>query len=426
MLHPQEPQVFKNGHLTPPTKWVIAIQSILVALATCFVCWRMYARISLKKRIAADDIFIVLGLGLAIGRAVAASLSSQIGWASRMGPQEQYQVAFYQRYFERRLWYALSAMFTRLGVLTYYLRLFPTALRGLRIGSWVLIIGTFMQCLQLVLTLAILCSDIDDLYRGALNEYHNPRCSNAREFTYSGALVDAVLDALIYALPIPYIWGLRQIRLGQRVGLAIIFGIGLIACVFALLQIPFIIANYRTDAEGQQWFGSEVSLFIAIELALGLVASSLPDLRGLIARSWPNMMGPFRHAVESSEPSVESNRRSAGQNAPPTIGGHVQANVEERRRGIPGAAAMASRRKVPDWLRSTLASSVMRDTVGRSPQTTAEVASQVRIDVEGAGDHIDLEEGRQKRSKERVTAISEAAVNRISLSSSSSSSQKPK
>ena len=81
----------------------------------------------------------------------------------------------------------------------------------------------FVTCAK-VLTLH---SDIDDLYRGDLASFRNPKCAFNAPFTYSGAIGDAVIDAAIYILPIPYIWGLRQIRLEQRIGLVLVFGMGL-------------------------------------------------------------------------------------------------------------------------------------------------------------------------------------------------------
>jgi hypothetical protein len=304
---------------------------------------------------------IVIGLGLAIARAVVACLSSQSGWASRAGPQAKYQIPYYTHYFERRLFYAIGAFFIRSGVLTYYLRLFPRALQRLRLSSWILLCLSFLQFLQLTIVLAVFCDNISDLYHGDIDHYHNARCSDAYAFTYSGAIGDAAIDAMIYVLPIPYVWGLRKLRLDQRLGLVFVFGVGIIACFFALLQIPFIILNYRHNpVTGQSWFGSEVSLFIGIELALGLIAASLPDLRGLIARTIPGFMAAFRHTDESSrtysatksrEAPDEARRGSKSQNAPVggvSTGGRVRLGGER--------VGWSKKVQKPDWLRSDLGS----------------------------------------------------------------------
>jgi hypothetical protein len=364
-------ELFPDGHWKKPSATIIGLQSTFAAVATLCVALRFYARISLKRRLAVDDFCIVIGLGFAIARAVIASLSSQSGWASRTGPQAKYQIPYYTHYFERRLFYALGAFFIRSGVLTYYLRLFPRALRRLRCSSWVLLFLSFLQFLQLTVVLAVYCNDIADLYHGDINKYHNAKCSDAYAFTYSGAIGDAAIDAMIYVLPIPYVWGLRKLRLDQRLGLVFVFGVGIIACVFALLQIPFIIKNYRHNpATGQSWFGSQVSLFIGLELALGLIAASLPDLRGLIARILPGFMAAFRHTDESSRTYSNTNShelpghgRQNGDSAhTPTGGVPIGRGVRFGGEGV----GWSKKVKKPDWLRSD------RGSLWRDSPTTSE------------------------------------------------------
>lgn len=380
-------ELFPNGRWQKPSAVLVSLQIVFISIATICVIFRLYARISLKRRIAVDDIFIVIGLSLAIARAVIASLSSQSGWASRAGPKADYQIPYYTHYFERRLLYALSAFFIRAGVLTYYLRLFPTALVRLRQSSWVFLALSLAQMLQLVIMLAYFCNDLEDLYRGNIIGYSNPRCSNAYAFTYSGAIGDAAIDFMIYMLPIPYVWGLRRLRLDQRIGLVFVFGVGIIACVFALLQIPFIIRNYRYNPDTKEsWFGSQVSLFIATELALGLVAASLPDLRGLIARSVPGFMGAFRHTDDSSsgpsEPQRQSGSNALSDNEPPAvvlIGGGIRMVGE----GM-GWSGAGRKIKKPDWLRSNH-ESLFRD----SPPSTVMTRSRrdessERVEIRGA------------------------------------------
>lgn len=380
------PELFPDGRWQSPSAVLVSLQIVFISIATICVTLRLYARISLKRRIAVDDIFIVIGLSLAIARAVVASLSSQAGLANRSGPEEDYQIPYYTHYFERRLFYALSAFFIRAGVLVYYLRLFPNALVRLRQSSWVLLALSMAQMLQLVIVLAYFCNDLEDLYRGNIIGYSNPRCSNAYAFTYSGAIGDAAIDFMIYILPIPYVWGLRRLRLDQRIGLVFVFGVGIIACVFALLQIPFIIRNYRHDpVTKQSYFGSQVSLFIAIELALGLVAASLPDIRGLIARNVPGFMGAFRHTDDSSSgpsnPRRESGSNPLGENEPHvvvSIGGGVRIGGERV-----GWTGMGRKIRRPDWLRSNH-DSLFRDSPTSTMMTrTRRDGSSERVEIRG-------------------------------------------
>jgi hypothetical protein len=202
-------ELFPDGHWQKPSVMLVSLQIIFIGVAIICVAFRLYARVSLERRVAVDGIFIVIGLSLVIARAVVACLSSQSGWASRAGPEAGYQIPYYIHYFERRLLYALSAFFIRAGVLTYYLRLFPSALIRLRQSNWFLLAISLAQMLQLIIMLAYFCNDIRDLYHGNTIDYSNPKCSNAYAFTYSAAIGDAVIDFMIYVLPILYVWGLR-------------------------------------------------------------------------------------------------------------------------------------------------------------------------------------------------------------------------
>lgn len=379
-------ELFPEGRWKKPSAPLVSLQIVFISIATICVGFRLYARVSLKRRIAVDDIFIVIGLSLAIARAVVASLSSQSGWATRAGPEADYQIPYYTHYFERRLLYALSAFFIRAGVLTFYLRLFPSALVRLRQSSWILLALSLAQMLQLVLVLACFCSDLRALYRGNIIGYSNPRCSNAYAFTYSGAIGDAAIDFLIYVLPIPYVWGLRRLRLDQRIGLVFVFGVGIIACLFALLQIPFIIKNYRyNETTKESWFGSQVSLFIAIELALGLVAASLPDLRGLIARRFPGFMDAFRHTDGSSSGPSDPRRQSGsilqGVGEPP-IAVSIGVGLGIRGEGV-GWHGVRRKIKKPDWLRSNN-ESLFRD----SPPSTV----MMRTRRDGSSEHVEVQQ----------------------------------
>jgi hypothetical protein len=309
-------ELFPDGHWRPPSVTIIAIQTTMIFIATVCVALRLYTRFTLAKRIAVDDVCIVLGWSFALARVVVACLSSQSGWASRAGPSAKYQIPYYLWYFERRLFYALSALFIRSSILTYYLRLFPPQLRRLRFGSWILLVLSLAQGIQLISFLARYCNDLGDLYRGDIAKYHNPRCSDTYVFTYSGTIGDSIIDAMIYTLPLPYVWGLRQLRLDQRISLVFVFGMGIFACIFALVQIPFIFKNYRFLPTGQSWFGSEVSLFIGIELAFGLIAANLPDIRGLAARAIPGFLASFRHRYDPPDrqpdgPSSDTHTLSA-------------------------------------------------------------------------------------------------------------------
>ena len=56
-------------------------------------------------------------------------------------------------------------------------------------------------------------------------------------------------------------------------------------CVVALLQIPFI----RKRERNTKYFGDTITLLVAVQMALAIVAASLPDVRALALRVWPGL-----------------------------------------------------------------------------------------------------------------------------------------
>jgi hypothetical protein len=158
-------------------------------------------------------------------------------------------------------------------------------------------------------------------------------------YSYSAAIGDSIIDSMIFALPIPYVWRLSKLKIRQRLGLVLIFGLGFIVCVVALLQIPFI-----KKREGDMtYFGGTVNILIAIQISFAIIAASLPDLRALVARNFSTTSSLHRRSLIND---AEFGR------------------PEGSRIDSPRAAFEARRlARKPDWLRNSLPSSLMSPTI---------------------------------------------------------------
>jgi hypothetical protein len=203
--------------------------------------------------------------------------------------------------------------------------------------------------------LIVFCRAIPKLWTSNYRSFSGSQCFSSSTYSYSAAIGDSVLDCLIFALPIPYVWSLSKLRARQRFGLIVIFALGFTVCVVALLQIPFI----RRREINAHYFGGTINLLIAIQVSLAIIAASLPDLRALIARSFPKF-SPLHHrslATAAANGDVER------------IGviGMVE-GVEAPR----PAFDQGKRRFTPDWMREELPSSLMESRVTLNELTRAE------------------------------------------------------
>jgi hypothetical protein len=172
---------------------------------------------------------------------------------------------------------------------------------------------------------------------------------------------------MIFMLPIPYVWRLSRLRARQRFGIMVIFGLGFIVCVVALLQIPFI----KRREGSTTYFGTSVNILVAIQISFAIIAASLPDLRALIARIAPNF-SPLHH---------RSLATAAGGN-----GGRAEFFDVER--GSPNGEMLENPRNAsdgkrvfrkPDWLRNDVPTSLMATTITQNEITLSHGCSQEQI-----------------------------------------------
>jgi hypothetical protein len=267
-------------------------------------------------------------------------------------------VPYYRHIFERRIAYLFAVTFTRFSVLTYYLRIFPPGMNSLRRCCYILIALALLLFIEVFVVLIVYCKDIGQLWTDNWLEFTGSQCFSSAMYSYSAAIGDSVIDSMIFTLPIPYVWRLSKIRVRQRFGLVVIFGLGFIVCVVALLQIPFI----KKREGSKTYFGSTVNILVAIQISFAIIAASLPDLRALIARKFPNF-SPLHHRSLVTE---------AG------CGNGGQAEAFDPERGLPGDEFTEEQRiafegkrvfRKPDWLRNSIPASLMSTTITQNEVT---------------------------------------------------------
>ncbi|KAF1965335.1 hypothetical protein BU23DRAFT_489737 [Bimuria novae-zelandiae CBS 107.79] len=360
-----EAMAVAQGDATSDDKAMMGVEIPLVVLAFATVVLRVYSRLGIKRKLALDDILIICAVICALARTVISCLSAGHTFGfDRDGPDAKAQVPFYRYIFERRIAYILAIVFTRLSILTYYLRIFPPQIATLRILTILLIVLALAHSIGVLTVLSVLCRTIDCLWTSKWLDFNEGQCFSSPIYSYTAAIGDAIVDTLIFALPIPYVWRLSKLRARQRVGLVVVFGLGFLVCVVALCEIPFI----QRRVDNNSYFGGSINLLIAIQICLAIIAASLPDLRGLIARSFPNF-SPLHHR------NLNTRRGGAG---------GVERDAEQGERGQAGIEQMGvfERQRAlrkPDWLRESLPDSLMGTNV-ETTETRAPISRAVSRD----------------------------------------------
>ncbi|KAH8724931.1 hypothetical protein GQ44DRAFT_772666 [Phaeosphaeriaceae sp. PMI808] len=78
--------------------------------------------------------------------------------------------------------------------------------------------------------------------------------------------------------------------------LVVVFSLGFIVCVVALLQIPFI----KRRQDNKTYFGMTVNILVAIQISFAIIAASLPDLRALVARKFQHFSPLYHRSLVSA------------------------------------------------------------------------------------------------------------------------------
>lgn len=337
-----------GGDATGGYRTALAVEIPLMVLALTTVVLRVYSRLAIKRKLAADDILILLGTGAALARTVISCMSADDNWGyDRNGPDRATEVPYYQHIFERRIAYVFAVTFTRFSILAYYLRIFPPGMTSLRRCCYVLIGLALILFVEVFTVLLVYCKDIGKLWTSDWLDFRGSQCFSSALYSYSAAIGDSIIDSMIFALPIPYVWRLSKLRVRQRFGLIIIFGLGFIVCVVALLQIPFI----KKREGSNTYFGSSVNILVAIQISFAIIAASLPDLRALIARKIPNF-SPLHHRSLVTAAGREGGRARAFDQEDGVLGREVD---EDQRVAFEGKRVF----RKPDWLRNSIPASLM-------------------------------------------------------------------
>jgi hypothetical protein len=243
--------------------------------------------------------------------------------------------------------------------LAYYLRIFPPGMASLRRCCYILLFLALAHFIEVLTVLIVLCEDISKLWTRNWLDFTGSQCFSSAIYSYSAAIGDSIVDSLIFALPIPYVWQLSKLKIRQRLGLVLIFGLGFIVCIVALLQIPFI----KRREGNMRYFGSAVNILVAIQISFAIIAASLPDLRALIARSF-SKFSPLHHRSLATVSSSDEERHRGG-----------RSDVEQ---GFPNPdaveglrAASESKRlfRKPDWLRNSIPGSLMSTVITHNEVT---------------------------------------------------------
>ena len=174
--------------------------------------------------------------------------------------------------------YKVSLQLTKVSLLMFYMRIFHHIRWFNRLSIGVIVALTVYLVATTVTSIAQ-CTPVARAWDTSIPG----SCIQLNSFFIFNGTVALATDIIVLFLPLPLIWGL-QIPLGQKLALVPVFGLGIFIVIVSTLRLYALIATLSSDVTFDLWG----TVWTIVEYNLAIVCASLPSVRVLLVRLFPN------------------------------------------------------------------------------------------------------------------------------------------
>ncbi|GLA91371.1 hypothetical protein AtubIFM57143_003393 [Aspergillus tubingensis] len=239
---------------------IVIVNGTVTGFAAAIVVLRFISRAAIVKRLGLDDWTMMLATVTAILNVAIAGLGVKYGTGKHDGilPKADALPAAKIRYVTHII-YTLITGLIKTSICLLYLRLFPN-LRNITLGTI-----AFIAAMSIAIILATIfqCSPVDAVY-------------------------DLMIPKNTTTISVSHLFhfGL-QIRQMKRAVVIGLLSLGTFACIASIVRMVYIIKLYESTDPSWSTFG--VSVSSGIEVAISIIAASLPSTKPVIDLIFPKL-----------------------------------------------------------------------------------------------------------------------------------------
>ncbi|KAJ5562839.1 hypothetical protein N7461_001600 [Penicillium sp. DV-2018c] len=292
------------NYINPPTRGhgVVIVNVICMSLALLVVSLRLYTRLRITCSAGIDDVLIVIGLIFAIAMAVITSIATQsYGMNRHVWDIEVSQLVTVQKLnLCFQIMFSMASCFTKISLLWFCRRLIGK-------GNFAMYNLAFILCMVFVglssgmftIISIFQCTPVRAYWEiSPTGPYH---CMNDGAIVFSASVINIFTDFLVTALPMPLIWSLK-LPARQRLAVISIFALGVVVNVAGSVRTVYVWKSMVVGYDST-WIGWPVLIAAMVEISLGLICSSAPALRPLIATFLPRLLNSTRNLASYNQRS---------------------------------------------------------------------------------------------------------------------------
>ncbi|KAK3327030.1 hypothetical protein B0T19DRAFT_151123 [Cercophora scortea] len=303
---------FSDKSTLAPAIWQVNLTfSVVIGVV---VTLRVFTRAFLTRHFFIDDILIVFAALFTLVSATTALVATRYGLGMHVWnlppPLDNMMDMLkhcVQLMYVAHVFYAAATAFTKLSIITSYLRIFPhRLLRRILLGTAVMVTGLGLGA---IFATIFQCTPVRAAWDFTITD---SRCFPFIDFLYGTAAVNIVTDFILVTAPLPYFWSLN-LPIKQRLLICLLFGVGFIAFIASVIRIVTLRDMYGIDVT--YYLVSPLNWTI-IECSLCIVCVSVPPMRPLLAKIFPHSVSNFitrMTAVKTATHRAANNKHSGHQ-----------------------------------------------------------------------------------------------------------------
>ncbi|CAI7604265.1 unnamed protein product [Penicillium glandicola] len=297
------------NYIDPTTRGhgVLIVNVVCLTWASLIVSLRLYTRLWITCSAGVDDVLIIIGLVFAIAMAVVTSIATENwGMNRHLWDIELLRLVTIQKLnLSFQILFSLSSCFTKISLLWFCRRLIVKS--NFLLYNWAFILSIIFVALSsgMFSIISIFqCTPVRAYWQLSPTEsYH---CMNDGAIVFSASVINIFTDFLVTALPMPLIWSLK-LPARQRLAVISIFALGAVVNVAGSVRTVYVWKSMVVGYDAT-WLGWPVLIAAAVEISLGLICSSAPALRPLVAAFLPRLLNSTRNINSSYDQRTRSHK----------------------------------------------------------------------------------------------------------------------
>lgn len=190
-------------------------------------------------------------------------------------------------YFMGEIFYVLALGVSKISILCFYLRVFPSkdfrrliyGVMGLSVAYTIaFFFATTFQCTPV----SYAWTQWDGLHTGT--------CSDIHLQGWVAAGVNIILDAIVMILPLKHLAGLNM-NIKRKLMVMSMFSVGIIVIVISALRL-YTLAHFA-NSKNITWDYFEAGFWSLLEIDVSIICGSMPAHRYLVSKVWPKIKLTF-------------------------------------------------------------------------------------------------------------------------------------